>query len=281
MGDQKPKQELRKFNDQIDWQKISVETYQNAQYEGLRPISHRYLPECHLRVKRYLKSAEKYLLDAGSNPFQYPEYLPYSKKYQYRVCLDISIIALKEVRERVRSNHCLFVVADLANLPFKDETFDEIVSLYTLLHLTISDYVPAYENLKHVLKENRTDVIVNGWSESMLMRWLNKPIHIMKKSFPTLPPFSKQVKKDTGDISNKPKGMSVDKYNVHGLLGLLGTNFPISMNLCRSVSVRFLRAMILQFLFDRIWLSILFRFEELFPTFFNEKGHYPLITITK
>ena len=268
MGDQETKQKLRKFNDQIGWQKISVETYQNAQYEGLRPISHRYL----LPVNRHLKSAKKYLLDAGSNPIQYPEYLTYSKEYQYRVCLDISIIALKEVRERVRSNHCLFVVADLANLPFKDETFDEIVSLHTLHNLTISDNVPACENLKHVLKENHTAVIVNGWSESMLMRWLNKPILVMKKLFPTLPLSSKQVKKDTGDIFNKPKGTSVHKNNVYGLLGLLDKNIPISVNLCRSVRVRFMRAMILQFLIDRIWLTILLRFEELFPTFLNEEA---------
>jgi ubiquinone/menaquinone biosynthesis C-methylase UbiE len=116
------------------------------------------------------------------------------------------------------------VVADVANLPFKDEIFDGIISLHTLHHLTVTDYVPAYENLKRVLKKNRTAVIVNGWGESMLMRWIS---------------------------------------------------------VWRSVSVRFLRAMIHPFLFGRIWLWILFGLEELFPTFFGEKGQYPLITFTK
>jgi len=162
MDDQETKQDVRKFYNQIGWQKVSAGTYQNAQYEDLRPVSRRYIHKCHLRVNRYLKSAGKYLLDAGSGPIQYPEYLTYSKGYQYRVCLDISIIALKEARDRIKNSHGLFVVADVANIPFKDETFDGIVSLHTLHHLTVSDYVPAYENLKRVLKKNRTAVIVNG-----------------------------------------------------------------------------------------------------------------------
>jgi len=170
MDDQGIKQDVKNFYNQIGWQKVSEGTYQNAQYEDLRPVSRGYIHKCHLRVNRYLQSTGKYLLDAGSGPIQYPEYLTYSKGYQYRVCLDISIVALKEARNRIGSSHGLFVVADVANLPFKEEIFDGIVSLHTLHHLMASDYVPAYENLKRVLKKNHTAVVVNGWGESILMR---------------------------------------------------------------------------------------------------------------
>ena len=281
MGVQETKQGVRKFYDQIGWQKVSAGAYQIAQYEDLRPVSRRYIQNCHLRVNRHLKLAGKYLLDAGSGPIQYPEYLTYSKEYQYRVCLDISIIALKEARNRIRNSHGLFVVADVANLPFKDETFDGVVSLHTLHHLTVSDYVPAYENLKCVLKKNRTAVIVNGWGESMLMRWFNKPILIMEKLFSKLIPSSKRKKKYTGVISKKPKSTFVQKLNAQRLRDLLGTDFPISKSVWRSVSVRFLHAMIHPFLFSRIWLRILLGLEELFPAFFSEKDQYPLITFTK
>ena len=86
MDDQETKQDVRKFYDQVGWQMVSAGTYQNAQYEDLRPVSRRYIHKCHLRVNRYFKSTGKYLLDAGSGPIQYPEYLTYSKEYQYRVC---------------------------------------------------------------------------------------------------------------------------------------------------------------------------------------------------
>jgi hypothetical protein len=103
----------------------------------------------------------------------------------------------------------------------------------------------------------------------------------MEKIFNKLALSSKQVKKNTGDISNKPKGTFVHKLNAKGLRDLLGADFPISISVWRSVSVRFLRAMIHPLLFGQIWLWMLFRYEELFPTFFGEKGQYPLITFTK
>ena len=73
--------------------------YQNARYEDLRPVSREYIERCHLRVNRHLDRPGKFLLDAGSGPIQYPAYLTYMEGYQYRVCVDISIVALQEARQ--------------------------------------------------------------------------------------------------------------------------------------------------------------------------------------
>ncbi len=59
----------------------------------------------------------RFLLDAGSGPIQYPEYLTYSDGYRYRVCVDISAVALVEARRRI-GKQGLFVVADVSALPF-------------------------------------------------------------------------------------------------------------------------------------------------------------------
>ena len=128
------KQQVRQFYDQVGWQEVSEGVYQNARYEDLRPVSREYIHRCHLRVSRHIQPAGRFLLDAGSGPIQYPEYLEYSKGYQYRVCADISHVALQEARKRVR-DHGLFVVADVADLPFKPDAFDGIVSLHTIHHL--------------------------------------------------------------------------------------------------------------------------------------------------
>ena len=45
----------------------------------------------------------------------------------------------------------------------------------------------------------------------------------------------------------------------------------------RSVSVRFLRAVIHPATGGRLWLRLLFWLEDRFPRFFGEKGQYPLI----
>jgi len=57
-----------------------------------------YIHKCHLRVNRYLNNQGRYLLDAGSGPIQYPEYLTYSEGYEVRICVDISFLALQEAQ---------------------------------------------------------------------------------------------------------------------------------------------------------------------------------------
>jgi SAM-dependent methyltransferase len=281
MEDQNPKQDVRKFYDQIGWQKVSEGTYQNARFEDLRPVSRAYIHKCHLRVNRHLDPAGKYLLDAGSGPIQYPEYLTYSGGYEFRTCLDISIVALIEARDRIGSDHGLFVVADVANLPFKNDIFDGIVSLHTLHHLPGDDYVPAYQNLRRVLKNGGKAVIVNGWEESKFMIWFRKPILLMERLLNPQSPPSGQ--KDTPNNTSRkiPKGTFVTKFDAPKLRVLLGQDFPISIGVWRSVSVRFLRAMIHPFLLGRFWLWLLFGLEEIFPNYFGEKGQYPLITFSK
>src|SRR4030067_3629467 len=97
------KHQVREFYDRVGGQEASDGFYQNATYEDLRPVARDYIHKCHLRVLRYLNPSGRFLLDAGSGPIQYPEYLEYSKSYQARVCADISIIALKEARKRIGS----------------------------------------------------------------------------------------------------------------------------------------------------------------------------------
>jgi SAM-dependent methyltransferase len=149
------KQQVRQFYDQIGWQVAGDGFYQNARYEDLRPVSREYIHRCHLRVARHLNPEGIYFLDAGSGPIQYPEYLEYSRGYQARVCADISIVALHEARQRIgdrlHGGHGLFVVADVANLPFKPGIFDGVVSLHTIHHLPESEHRQAYGELYRVL----------------------------------------------------------------------------------------------------------------------------------
>ncbi len=281
------KKDVRQFYDQVGWQKISTGVYQNAEYEDLRLVSRAYIHKCHLRVNRHLDHQGKYLLDAGSGPIQYPEYLTYSEGYQYRICLDISIVALKDARERI-GNHGLFVVADVANLPFDAEVVDGLVSLHTLHHLTADDYLPAYHELHRVMKNKAKAVVVNGWGDSSLMRFFRYPVLLMerftKNEKKTKEQVQKSEKTQTKTVSkskSKPDGTFVHKLDADGLRELLGKDFPVNITVWRSVSVRFLRAMIQPYLLGRFWLAILFGLEELFPRFFGEKGQYPMITFTK
>jgi SAM-dependent methyltransferase len=275
------KQSVRSFYDEVGWQQVSEGVYQNAMYEDLRPVSREYIHNCHMRVNRYLAHKGKYLLDAGSGPIQYPAYLTYSEGYQYRICLDISIIALFEARERI-AGHGLFVVSDIANLPFAKDTIDDIVTLHTIHHVPREDYPQAYRELKRVLKPGGRAVVVNGWDSSSLMRLMSFPVKVMERLLFRKPEQSEAAEEFNDDQqARKPEGTFVHKLDAKGLRDLLGEDFKIDIKVWRSVSVRFLRAMIHPFLLGRLWLKILFLKEELFPRFFGEKGQYPLVLFKK
>ncbi len=278
------KKDVRHFYDQVGWQKISSGVYQNAEYEDLRPVSRAYIHKCHLRINRHIDHSGKYLLDAGSGPIQYPQYLTYSQGYRYRVCLDISSVALMDARDRI-GGHGLFVVADVANLPFAEGVMDGVVSLHTLHHLTAEDYLPAYHELKRVMKNGAKAVVVNGWGDSRLMRFFRLPIRIMERLTNrrevTLSGANGEKKTGQPKSAVKPEGTFVHKLDAAGLRALLGEDFPVDILVWRSVSVRFLRAMIQPWLLGRFWLGILYFLEELFPRYYGEKGQYPLITFSK
>ncbi len=280
------KTQVRQFYDQVGWQKVSEGCYQNAQYEDLRPVSQEYIHRCHLRVGRYLKPGGRFLLDAGSGPIQYPEYLTYSQGYRYRVCADISIVALQEARQRI-GEHGLFVVADVANLPFKKECFDGVVSLHTFHHLPLADQVKAYDELYRAMAPGTGAVVVNGWSDSSLMRRLGWLVRRMEKwnrgRAPNEPGEAAGISPSAvpPDQSTRPAGTYVQKMDAAWLRRTLSGKMAIDIRVWRSLSVRFLRAVIHPRLGGRLLLRLVYWLEERFPHFLGEKGQYPLVIIRK
>ena len=306
------KQEVRQFYDQVGWKLVSDEIYQNARYEDLLPVAREYIHNCHLRVARHLQPGIEtgksgMLLDAGSGPVQYPEYLEFSRGYRYRVCADISITALKEARKRV-GEHGLFVVADIANLPFKADAFDGLVTLHTIHHLPEDEHLKAFVELQRVLRPGRSGVVVNGWDSSRLMDLANPFIRFangLRYAFDRLQrsgrraapqgseedaPHQQSSKRSDHRQAGKSKkaykletgkGTHTEKHDAAWVKTAVGSQMPVEILVWRSVTVRFTRALIHPHLGGRFWLRLLYGLEERYPHFFGEKGKYPLIVIRK
>ncbi len=286
MSDAEIKQQVRQFYDQIGWQMVGEGVYQNARYEDLRPVAQEYIHRCHLRVGRFLKPSGRFLLDAGSGPVQYPEYLSYSDGYRYRVCLDISIVALKEARNRV-GERGLYVVADVSNLPFKPGAFDGIVSLHTLHHLPVEDQEKAYFDLYRTLAPGSSAVVVNGWTDSPLMRAARPLVTLMERLGTWV---ARRRGKETAKpaqaakaarLDARPTGTYIHKQDAVWLQSLLDGKISFEIRAWRSVNVRFLRAVIHAALGGRYALRLLFWLEERFPQWFGEKGQYPLLILKR
>lgn len=286
MSEPSIKQQVQKFYDQVGWQLVGDGTYQNARYEDLRPVSSEYIHRCHLRVSRFLQPKGRFLLDAGCGPIQYPEYLVYSLGYQHRVCLDISMVALQEARKRI-GEHGLFVVADVANPPFQSDVFEGVVSLHTLHHLPAVEQEKAYENLYRVLAPGCAAVVVNGWTDSPLMRRLQPLVGLFErvgkrfsrhKEAPAKEPPSEKVQPQR---VVEPVGTFIQKNDAAWLQKILSGRMNFEIRVWRSVSVRFLRAVIHARLGGRFGLKLLFWLEERYPRYFGQNGQYPLIIIRK
>lgn len=294
MDDAHIKAQVRQFYDEVGWQQVAEGQYQNARYEDLRPVAHEYIHRCHLRVNRHLKSTGKYLLDAGSGPIQYPEYLTYSRGYQYRVCLDISSVAMQEARARIGAKG-LFVVGDVANLPFRKEVFDGIVSLHTLHHLPAGDQKKAYVELYRTLKPASSMVVVNGWTDSPLMNRLQPLVRLMKNlsswyarrriRLEGPPEESREQAPAAKSDFQKPKqarptGTFVQKRDAVTLKQDLA-GLKLDIRVWRSLSVVFMQAVFHAKLGGRLGLKLVYWLEERFPHYFGEKGQYPLVIIQK
>ncbi len=269
------KQQVREFYDQIGWSQAGEGLYQNARYEDLRPVSRDYIHKCHFRVNRYIASHGDFLLDAGSGPVQWPEYLTYSENYRYRVCLDLSITALKEARKRL-GDKGLVVVADIANLPFKPDVFDGVVSMHTIHHLPLTEHKRAYLELTRVLKTGRSAAIVNGWNNPFLM-WAAEPLIYITSALSGHP--VKWKKQRTAERDHK--GTFIEKMTPGWLKKELNGAVKFEIHPWRSLSPRFMRWFVRPQLGGRAFLRFVFWLEERFPRFFGENGQYPLIVIRK
>src|ERR1700690_393862 len=269
------KQQVREFYDQIGWSQVGEGLYQNARYEDLRPVARDYIHGCRLRVNRYIASRGDFLLDAGSGPVQWPEYLTYSEGYRFRVCLDISITALREARTRLAAKG-LYVVADIANLPFKSDAFDGIVSMHTIHHLPLSDHRGAYLGLHRVLKPERSAAIVNGWDHPRLMLLTRPVVRLIR--FIRSGSFGKRKK--NWQAEDEQEGTFVKKLTPRWLKRELH-DIDLEIFAWRSLSTVFLKTVVNPRWGGKTFLRFVFWLEDHFPRFFGENGQYPLIVIHK
>ena len=280
MTEKNTKQQVREFYDQIGWSQEDDGNYQNARYEDLRPVSREYIHKTRLRVNQHLLPSGRFLLDAGSGPVQYPEYLTYSEGYDYRVCADISITALQEAKKRL-GDHGLCVVADIANLPFADDAFDGIVSMHTVHHLPTNEHRAAYGELYRVLGTDKKAVVVNGWGAPLLMQIAKPFIRIakyirFKRSGKEFSLIKKKKAAQEADV-----GTYIKKTSASWLKNELSDLTEIEIFAWRSVNTHFLRTFIHAAIGGKFFLKILFWKEDVFTHFFGKHGQYPMVVFKK
>ncbi len=281
-------EDVMRFYDEIGWQVTQSCEFQDAKsFEDLRPVSKDYIQRCHRRVSRYLPTHGTYLLDVASGPVQYPEYVRYSDGYNYRICADVSITALRAAQQNL-GDRGLYVQCDMTQLPFQDGTIDSFVSLHTVYHIPATKQVTAFRELERVLQPNGTGVVVYAWATDCLPIRILMAIRSPYQSLRRIVPRSLADRLKT--LVGKPRSSSFQpeenlyfyphSYDWFQQNVAAGAS-SWTVNVWRSVSVPFLRQYIYPWLLGKQLLALLFRLENAFPQVFGRFGHYPLLVYRK
>lgn len=282
MDDLDVKREVQAFYDSVGWTVVGDGLYQNARYEDLRPVSREYIHRCHLRVGRHLPAQGERLLDAGSGPVQYPEYLEYSRGFSRRVCLDISRRALTEARSRL-GPHGVYVVGDLAHLPFRRRAFEGAVSLHTLHHLPAGEHARGLEELFRVLAPGGRAVVVYAWGDGgLLMRLMERPARLARwlLALRGRRPHGPRPAPCAG-ASSPPSGTRTYKHDYAWAKHHLSSLPDSEIRVWRAVNTAFLRTFIHDRLHGRLWLRALYRMEEFAPRWMGRIGQYPMFVFSR
>lgn len=175
------KKNVQNFYDEFGWQKDETGLHlDTASFTDTRPVVENYGHKCHLRVNKYLESAGAYLLDIASGAIPHAEYLTYSEKFDFRICVDFSLLALKEAKQKL-GDKGIYILGDITNIPLVDDAMDAVISLHTIYHVPEDEQSKAFSEIHRVLKPGASAVVVYTWSYSLFMDITYLPIRLVNK----------------------------------------------------------------------------------------------------
>lgn len=269
------KQDVQSFYDEIGWQGNEEDGFIDTQrYEDLRPVSRAYVQKCRLRVKKYIKPAGGYILDVASGPIQFQEYRSYSSSYEIRICVDLSFRALKEARRKLGSKG-VYLLADITNLPLKDEVVDAAVSLHTIYHVPKDEQKKAFEELYRVLIPGSSAVIVYSWGpRSLLMNLTLFPVLVIRG-------VRKLLRRVAGKKGRMREPELYAYMHAYGWFAGPGWGFDLDIVSWRSLSHHFSRLYAHQWLFGHQILNVFAWLEDRWPRLMGRLGQYPMLIIRK
>lgn len=259
---------VQSFYDETGWRSTSVGEYRDARdSEDRREVSREYIDQCHARVGRHLPRTGQYLLDAASGPIQYPAYVPYSEGFQYRICADLSLTALKEAKAKL-GDKGIYLLCDITQLPIRSNAIDAVVSLHTLYHVPAEQQQKGFAELHRVVVPGGRLVIVYSWgARSWLMNVTMFPFKIANRIYRWL--FSKQ------------SALYFHTHSYRWFCDNIRAMYATEILVWRSVTVPFMKVFIHHYWGGRYLLKMIAYIEERFPHIMGRIGAYPLLVSTK
>jgi SAM-dependent methyltransferase len=180
MKPSKPRDILRHFYDNFGWKRDP---------SGGRTLGERAHEDLSKPVQEYMESAEARFLDTfreGGNVFldaacgAEPR-MPFGSAFARHLCVDLSLVGLKEARHSL-GDRGLYVLADLAALPFRDGTLDGVLASHCLYHVDKNQQPAVVQELARVTRPGKPILIFYSHKKN-LMTALEKIAVMLQRLF--------------------------------------------------------------------------------------------------
>jgi SAM-dependent methyltransferase len=149
----------------------------------------------------------------------------------------------------------------LANLPFREGTFDAVLASHVLYHLPEGEQASAVRELYRSLKNNGTCVIIYIWPS---------------RARPSFIPARFRHSKGT-----PAPALYFHPHTKGWIRRTLPKHWKTDIRVWRSVGIGFTKALIADNLLGKVILQIIYWLEEAFPHALGRLGRYPIIVIQK
>ena len=172
----KAEEKVSKFYNKVGWETNDGITEDAIRFEDLRESAKDYLSKCRLRVLRHIPETGENILDMGSGPIQYKEYLQYSRNFKKRYCVDLSSNALEGAKKKI-GDHGVFLKGSFFDIPLEENFFDCAISLHTIFHIDKEKQEEAVRKLIYVTKPGQPIIVVYS-NPSKAFKWGDRLIRL-------------------------------------------------------------------------------------------------------
>ncbi len=238
----------------------------------LRQCAKDYATKCRLRLMRHIPPSGDYMLDVGSGPLLFKEYVEYSRNFRKRYCIDLSSVALEEAKKKI-GDHGVFLHGSLFDVPLEPDFFDCTLSILTIFNIHKDKQEDAVRKLIEVTKPGRPIIIVYCNPSSAVSR--------LFRSYRTLRGTCRRLLKRRKKPARK-KGARL-YYHRHPIAwwDRFSDAADIQIMTWAYLDARMQKALIPDNALGRKLLEMIFRAEERFPHRLGKRCAYPIIILTK
>ena len=160
------------------------QVYEDAkQFVDFRPFLRQYTSQGFAKAGQYLPSKGNYFADIASGPVAFKEYVQLAVQYNCRICVDLSVNALKQAKKNlgISGQHCLLICGDMLHLPIKENVADAVLCQHALFHIPKNRQLDAMRQLVRIAKpETRIAIVYDWFYHSWLMNITLGPVQLYR-----------------------------------------------------------------------------------------------------